>query len=122
MAETVTALVLTSAASSEPQSIPGLPGLWSTEAELSVVPADIGYDIGELSALAADLGFEIEEAEYERETVADDDETKLTVAEIEAGINEFTREELIALTSDDRKGAREAAAARLAELDEEAEG
>jgi hypothetical protein len=114
MAETVTGLVLAEASSSEAQAIAGLPGLWSTEPELSVVPADLGLDAEELAHQAVDLGFEVRRVEWEREAVADADETKLTVSEIEERIESFTDEELDALASDERKGAREAAEAEIA--------
>lgn len=117
MAESVTGLRLLSAASSEPQAIPGLLGLWSTEAEQSVVPADLGADLADLKAQAEALGFEVEEVEWEREVTAavlgDDNDVEMKVSEIRERIEEFDTDTLARLASDSRKGAREAAEAEI---------
>lgn len=124
MAESVTGLVLVSAASSEAQAIPGLPGLWSTAPELSVVPADLGLDVDELRAEAEALGFGVEEIEWEREVVEVvevEAKAELTVQQIEEQIEGFSDEDLAALAQDARKGAREAAEAEIARRAEESE-
>lgn len=118
MAETVTGLVLLSAASAEPQSIPGLPGLWSTEAELSVVPADLALGLDDLRAQAEALGLDVEEVEWERATAEDEEGKEMTAAEIKAGIADFSDEDLAALADDDRTTV---AAAARAEIERRAE-
>ena len=121
MAETVTGLVLVSASSSDSQAIAGLPGLWSTEPELSVVPADLGFAVETLADMAYAAGVEVETVEWEREAeAAEVEKAALTVSEIEERIEGFSNEELDALSVDERKGAREAAEAEIARrLDEE---
>jgi hypothetical protein len=118
MPENVTGLVLSSAASDEPQSIPGLPGLWATTPELSVVPADHGFDLADLTAQAQALGFEVEEIEWEREIQAaeDDEGNALLVSEIKAAIAEgsYSDDELRELLHDERVTVVKAAQAALA--------
>ena len=120
MAESVTGLRLLSAASSEPQAIPGVQGLWSTEAELSVVPADFGLDVGELKAQMEDLGYEVEEVEFERATVEAEDVEggEMKVSEIKERIESFSDEDLQRLSNDSRK---QAAAAARKEIERRAE-
>lgn len=122
MAESVTGLVLASAASSEPQSIPGLPGLWSTDPELSVVPADLGLDLSELRSQAEALGFEVEEVEFERDVAVDESGEPLKVSEIEERIESFSDEELNDLLADERKGAVAAAEKEIARRAEAVDG
>jgi hypothetical protein len=96
MGESVTGLRLLSAASSEPQAVPGLPGLWSTDPELSVVPADLGLDLAELQAQAEAMGFEVEEVEWERVVEVEADEPELpaeyadwTVVQLDAHFGDY---------------------------------
>ena len=110
---TVKGLRLVSGASSAPQSIPGLVGLWSTDAEQSVVPADLGIDSAELAEKARALGYEVEEVEWEREVVDEETGKPLTIAEIEEGIEHFSDDELATLAADERKGARALAEAEI---------
>ncbi len=111
MAEKVHGLVLKSAGSSEPQSIPGLPGLWSTVPEMSVVPSDLGMELLDLMALAEEFGVEVEKAEWEREVEIDGRE--LTVGEVKARAADLTDIELGTLAKDSRKGVRDAAKAEV---------
>lgn len=121
MAENVTGLVLSSAASDEPQAIPGLPGLWATTPELSVVPADHGFDLDELTARAEELGLAVERVEWERE-IEDETGAPLTLDEISERVESFSDEELAQLSADERKGARVIAERETARRAEAAAG
>lgn len=61
MGDQVTAFVLAEeAASTEPQSIPGLPGLWSHDpAVAAVIPSALGLRVEDVEAIASEHGIEV---------------------------------------------------------------
>jgi len=120
MAETVSGLVLAAASSSEPQAIPGLPGLWSTDPAFSVVASDLGLSIEELREKAEDLGIEVEEVEWERAITKDGKE--LSVPQIRERISDLDDDELSILAGDERKAAASAAKKEIARRAESASG
>jgi hypothetical protein len=71
MADKVTALVLAGAASAEPQSIPGLPGLWSTDESLAVHPEDLGMSLRDLTKLLDDNGVDYKRVQVKAKDAED---------------------------------------------------
>jgi hypothetical protein len=71
MADKVTALVLAGAASAEPQSIPGVPGLWSTDESFAVHPEDLGMSLRDLTKLLDDNGVDYKRVQVKAKDAED---------------------------------------------------